>query len=347
VETWNGERYINTKDMLRDFIKPVIIFFIVICIFFIALRHNTRLETAFADSGRVTFSPEETLDDIVSEELTQENAVVSSDENMNSELFPDCYSALLVDDTDGTVYAAKNVHKRIYPASMTKLMTAIVVCEQMEAQGIDIDSVVTVENNYDLTAQDGGVNPLSLGCKITVRNLLAGLLIQSNNYYALILADYFAGSEENFCSLMNAKAMEIGATNTHFANPHGLDDVNHYTTAYDMYLIIKEASKHSEISDLDDFSEYTYTYENSSGYDIEVNLTATNLFLGDEVSLPAGYSIENWKTGTTGGAGYCLAMRIKDTASEDGHTYYVIAANGESKQQLYADIVKLICLIKN
>jgi D-alanyl-D-alanine carboxypeptidase (penicillin-binding protein 5/6) len=248
---------------------------------------------------------------------------------------------------DGTVYAAKNAHKRMYPASMTKLMTAIVVCEQMKLQGISLDDVVTVEKNYDLTAQGGGTNPLPAGCKITVRNLLAGLLIQSNNYYALILADYFAGSEESFCNLMNEKATEIGATNTHFANPHGLDDVNHYSTGYDIYLILKEASKYSEISDLDGFSEYSYTYENYSGYDIEANISATNLFLGDDVSLPSGYAIENWKTGTTDGAGSCLAMRIKDTTSEDGHTYYVIASNGESKQQLYDDIVKLICLIKS
>jgi D-alanyl-D-alanine carboxypeptidase (penicillin-binding protein 5/6) len=332
--------------MLRDFIKPIIIFFLVLCIFFIALMVNTKTQTAFADGERVTFSPEETLDS-VSTELTQENAVIGKDEDINSDLFPDCYFALLVDDTDGTVYAAKNVHKRMYPASMTKLMTAIVVCEQMEARDIDIDSVVTVEKNYDLTALDGGVNPLPAGCKITVRNLLAGLLIQSNNYYALILADYFAGSEAGFCDLMNAKAMEIGATNTHFANPHGLDDVNHYTTAYDMYLILKEASGYSEISELDNFSEYSYTYVNASGYEQEASATATNLFLGDDVSLPSGYAIENWKTGTTDGAGSCLAMRIKDTTSEDGHTYYVLASNGESKQGLYADIVKLICLIKN
>jgi D-alanyl-D-alanine carboxypeptidase (penicillin-binding protein 5/6) len=332
--------------MLRDFIKPIITFLIVLCIFFIALMKNTRTETAYADRGRVTFSPEETYDS-VSVELTQENAVVSRDEDINSELFPDCYFVLLVDDVDGTVYAAKNAHKRMYPASMTKLMTAIVVCEQMKLQGISLDDVVTVEKNYDLTAQGGGTNPLPAGCKITVRNLLAGLLIQSNNYYALILADYFAGSEESFCNLMNEKATEIGATNTHFANPHGLDDVNHYSTGYDIYLILKEASKYSEISDLDGFSEYSYTYENYSGYDIEANISATNLFLGDDVSLPSGYAIENWKTGTTDGAGSCLAMRIKDTTSEDGHTYYVIASNGESKQQLYDDIVKLICLIKS
>lgn len=333
--------------MLRDFIKPIIFFLIVLCIFFIALEINTRTDSAFADNGRVTFSPEETLDDSVSVELAQECAVVAQNEDINSELFADSYFVLLVDDTDGTVYAAKNPHKRMYPASMTKLMTAIVVCEQMEIQGIDIDSEVTVEKNYDLTALDGGVNPLPYGCKITVRNLLAGLLIESNNYYALILADYIAGSEENFCSLMNEKAVEIGATNTHFANPHGLDNVDHYTTAYDMYLILREASKYSQIGDLDDYSSYSYTYLNASGYEVDTSATATNLFLGDDVSLPAGYEIENWKTGTTDGAGYCLAMRIKDVSSDDGHTYYVLASNGESKQELYSDIVKLICLIKN
>lgn len=343
METWNGERYTNTKVMLRDFYKPIVVFIIILGIFFVVLQKNTAVTNSFSDNKSVTFSPVETLNDV----STELGAVVGKDEDLNSGLFPDAYFALLVDDTDGTVYVAKNAHKRMYPASMTKLMTAIVVCEQMEKQGIDIESVVTVEKNYDLTALDGGTNPLPYGCQITVKNLLAGLLIQSNNYYALILADYFAGSEEGFVALMNEKAQELGATNTHFANPHGLDNVNHYTTAYDMYLILKEASKYSQISEMDDFADYSYTYINSSGYEVDASISATNLFLGDSVSLPSGYAIENWKTGTTDGAGYCLAMRIKDTTTEDGHTYYVLASNGESKQELYEDIVKMICLIKN
>ena len=332
--------------MIKDFGKPILILFVLLCISSIALIMNKKTDNSFIESQKVTFYIDETLDNAVNIELKQDNVVIKQGEDVNADLFPDCYFVLLIDNVDGTVYAAKNVHKRMYPASMTKLMTAIVVCDYMEAQGKEYDEIVTVDNYYDLSAQGGGVNPLPRGSKISVRNLLAGLLIQSNNYYALILADYVAGSEEAFCDLMNEKATALGATNTHFANPHGLDDVEHYSTAYDIYLIIKEASQYPIVNELDSMTEYTYTYENYSGYEIEATISPTNLFLGDNLNLPANYVIKNWKTGTTDGAGSCLAMIVENTALDTENSYTVIASNGESKPQLYDAIVKLICLIK-
>lgn len=330
--------------MIRDFIKPFWFILIALMIFSIALIYNKRTDDAFIDRGRVTFEVAEPVDSSLV--LTQDNAVLKNDEDIHSDLFPECYFVLLVNNDTGEIYAAKNAHKRMYPASLTKLMTATVVCEEMDRLGREFDEVVTVTNRYDLSAEGGGVSPLAPGSKITVRNLLAGLLIQSNNYYGLILADYISGSEATFVELMNKKASEIGATNTHFANPHGLDDVNHYSSGYDIYLILKEASKYDIINELDSYTEYDYTYENYSGYDVSVSITPTNWFLQDNLSLPANYIIKNWKTGTTDGAGSCLAMLIENTSLEENNSYIVIASSSETKQELYDAIIKLLCLIE-
>ena len=171
--------------------------------------------------------------------------------------------------------------------------------------------------------------------------MLYTLLIQSNNYYALILADYVAGSESAFCDLMNEKAKFIGATNTHFANPHGLDDVNHYTTAYDMYLIIKEAYSYNVIKEIDEHTSYNYIYYNSGGNPIEVDISATNYFLSGGAKLPANYKIKVWKTGTTDGAGNCLTMYLE----KEGKEYVMVASCGESKPLLYDAIVTMLCLV--
>lgn len=332
--------------MIKDFSKPIGIVIIIICIFSLTLIHNKKTKDAFMDRDGDRFFVKESLDNSPVVDLAYETAVIRQDEAINAELFPECYFVLLVNNDNGEVYATKNATKRMYPASLTKLMTALVVCDKMDSEGRSYDEIVTVNNTYDLSAEGGGVSPLGVGSKISVKNLLAGLLVSSNNYYGLILADYIAGSEAAFCQLMNEKALSLGATNTHFANPHGLDNVNHYSSAYDMYLIIRECYKYPMINELDEFSTYSYTYKNPMGYNIEMNVSATNWFLGNDLSLPANYKIHNWKTGTTDGAGNCLAMLVEDTSKTKDNHYVVISSCGESKSLLYDSIIKLLCLIK-
>ena len=204
--------------------------------------------------------------------------LVGQENTGNSYLFEDSYYALFLDDTTDKIYASYNANRRMYPASMTKLMTAIIVCDKIDSGEISLDDEVTVSSGYDLTYD--GVEPCNLpyGSKITVKNLMYGLLIQSNNYYALILADYIAGSEEEFCRLMNEKAASLGATSTHFVNPHGLDDPLHYSTANDIYLILKEADKYELIRTIDSFNTYSYSYIAPGGYEVYEDISATNLF---------------------------------------------------------------------
>ena len=102
------------------------------------------------------------------------------------------------------------------------------------------------------------MSQLKAGCTITVRNLIYGLLMRSYNDYAMILAEYVSGDVSTFCERMNNKAFQIGATGSHFVNPHGLHEDDHYITAYDMYLILQEAEKYDIIREVDTYNSFTY-----------------------------------------------------------------------------------------
>ncbi|MBQ9277290.1 MAG: D-alanyl-D-alanine carboxypeptidase [Lachnospiraceae bacterium] len=326
---------------IADLFKSVMILIVICLIFAIFIKLNNKIDSPYNDRDKkipVAFDDGFSYGELGA---TFDDTVVYRDNNINSELFGECYYALFINETDKYAYASKNAFKRMYPASMTKLMTAMVVLDKVNSKQISLDDVVTVSNYYDLSAEGGGVNQLGIGSEITVKDLLYTLLIQSNNYYALILADYVAGSESAFCDLMNEKAKSIGATNTNFVNPHGLDDVDHYTTAYDMYLIIKEAYSYSIINEIDSYETYNYVYTNSSGVPIEVDIAATNYFIAGLAKLPANYEIKVWKTGTTDGAGNALAMYLKKEDKE----YVVVASCGESKPLLYDAIVTMLCLV--
>lgn len=327
--------------MLKNILRYLLIIGCLCGVF--AICTNIKLNTSDNyELNKDAYQVNESNGYIDSFAFTEENTIIAKNDTVNAELFSDCYYALMIDDTDKEVLAAKDVHKRMYPASLTKLMTAIIVADKIEAGEISLEDEVTVTKYYDLTYD--GVEPCSIdpGSVITIKNLLYDLMISSNNYYALILADYIAGSEEEFCRLMNEKAVSIGATNTHYVNPHGLDDPEHYSTAYDTYLIIKEANRHDVIKDIETFTEYSYTYINGSGYETDIASRPTNMFLLGMVKLPSGYTIQSWKTGTTDGAGNCLAMVV----SKNNKTYVAIAAHEESRKDLYDAMIRLLCLPK-
>lgn len=326
------------KPLIRNLILSII------CILFLSVSCiiNNHAETPYEiEPGQKSYAVNHLIHQCDGIDFSQNDTIVYRDDNTKADLFPDCYFTLLIDETNQKVLSAKNAHQRMYPASMTKMMTAIVVADRVEAGAISLDDLVTVTQHYDLTSQDVAPFELTVGSRIRIKDLLYGLMIESNNYYALMLAEYIGGDVSSFCELMNQKAMSIGATNTHFMNPHGLDDVNHYSTAYDMYLIIKELHNHEILRQIDDYSTYTYSYLDSYGVPVEMESTATNLFIKGEVALPATFKIESWKTGTTSGAGNCLAMYL----TKDNNSYVVIASSGDSKEVLYDSIVRLLCLI--
>ena len=327
--------------MIKNILRYLCIIFCIVGIYAILINFKNNIDSPYPVVTQMELTANETMQPVESLELTSGNTIVDYGEEVNSHLFPDCYYALFVDDTDNQIYAAKNVHNRMYPASMTKIMTAIVVTEQIENGSISLEDVVTVQTTFDLSYEDVLPTEVIAGCQITVKDLLYGLMIESNNYFALILAEYVAGDVASFCDMMNKKAYDIGATNTHFTNPHGLDEPEHYSSAYDIYLIIKEAHEHSILRTIATFETYTYTYVNNIGLTVSEDIEASNLFYNGYVELPATYNIEAWKTGTTSGAGHCLVMYL----TKNDKTYIAIASTSESKAVLYDTMVELMCLV--
>lgn len=142
--------------------------------------------------------------------------------------------AVLMDYETGEVLYGKNRNEKLYPASTTKVWTAHVVLKHVP----DLSQVIEIK---DLPPIEGSSMYLRNGESFTVRDLLNALLVHSSNDAAYVLATYVSGSEGEFVKLMNEEAKSIGAKNTHFNNPHGLPDKDHYTTAYDMALMAREA----------------------------------------------------------------------------------------------------------
>ncbi len=159
----------------------------------------------------------------------------------------DAKAALLVDLESEEVLYEKNAHEHNYPASITKIMTALLVLEAVDAGKLSLDEEVTASQEaFDGLSPDGSTANIKAGETMSVENLLNCMLIVSANESAHILAEAVAGSVQNFVLQMNQRAKELGCTETQFVNPSGLHSDRHYTTAWDIYLITREAMKHDE-----------------------------------------------------------------------------------------------------
>lgn len=213
--------------------------------------------------------------------------------------------AVLMDYETGQVLYNKNGHSKLYPASTTKAWTAYVVLKHIN----DLNQVVEIK---DLPIVDGSSMYLKEGEAFTVKELLDALLIHSSNDVAMVLAKYVGGSVENFVNMMNDEAKSIGAENTHFNNPHGLPDENHYTTAYDMALMARKAMDNKIFRDI--VNTKSVKYPATEAYPYERYFENTNQFLtsrskmnykGQEIDIKYDV-VDGIKTGYTDAAGKCL-----------------------------------------
>ena len=155
----------------------------------------------------------------------------------------------------------------------------------------------------------------------------------------MAIAEHIAGSEEKFVGMMNRRARELMANNTHFVNSNGLHDENHYTTAYDLYLIFNECIKNDEFVNIIQNEAYTAVYTGTDGSVKETVFKPTNLYAKGEAEKPQNVTIIGGKTGTTEEAGYCLLLLEKD--SHD-NSYISIVMGASDKPALYADMTSLI-----
>lgn len=170
-----------------------------------------------------------------------------------SELLQNAKSGLLMEVNSGTILYEKNINDRVSVASMTKMMGMVLVMEALEDGKIKLDDLVVVSKNA--SNMGGSQIWLSEGEKISINDLIKGVMMASANDGIVALAERIGGSEDEFVKMMNNKAKELGLKNTNFVNPTGLDEDNHYSSAYDMAIIAKELINHEKIF------EYTSVYE--------------------------------------------------------------------------------------
>lgn len=228
----------------------------------------------------------------------------------------------------GEVVYAKNLYERLYPASTTKILTAYLALKYSD----DLNVYVTVSENAANQAADSSVCDLKAGDRVTLRDLLYGMMLRSGNDAAIAIAEHLAGSVEAFAELMNQEAAAMGATQTHFVNPNGLPDENHYTTVYDMYLIFAKALENQMFSEIIAPKSYDVVYTNAQGEAVEKTWENTNLYLTGEAKTPEGFTILGGKTGTTGEAGYCLVLYSQNAS---GQPIISIVFKADGKSNLY------------
>lgn len=239
---------------------------------------------------------------------------------------------------EGTKAALLSYHAfdKAFPASITKVMTAILTLEHG-----NFEDEVTL--SHDITFNEGNVvrSNLKKGDTVTVEGLFNSLLVASDNDCAVILAEYIAGSVDAFTEMMNEKAKELGATHTHFVNANGLHNEQHYTTAYDLYLIFREALKHDRFVAVVGQKDYVLEYDTSAGYRAEEYKTSTNAYFTNVYSIPTGIEVVGGKTGTTSIAKSCLILYTKDRNKEP---MISVVLGAETKDILYGTMSELICL---
>ena len=225
-------------------------------------------------------------------------------------------SAILIEASTGKILFEKNADEKLHPASMTKMMSMLLIIEAIEDGVIKWDQIVQVSENA--SSMGGSQILLETGEKMSVRDLFKGVAIASGNDAVVALAETVAGSVNNFVSMMNKRASELGLTNTNFKNPHGLDDANHYSSSRDMSIIAKELVKHKEVL------EYTKIYEDYLRED-----TDRKIWLVNTNRLVRFYDgVDGLKTGYTEDAGYCMTA----TAEKDGMRIIAVVMGEETSK---------------
>lgn len=281
------------------------IFIVLLIVFCILVNQN------------ISFGDDENVEEI--EVVNNVNEKISEEPNINSRI------AVVYDRNTGEVVWGKNEKRKSAMASTTKIMTAIIVCENTKLD----DEVI-------ISAKAAGTGGSRLGLKkndkITVKDLLYGLMLRSGNDAAVALAEHVGGDIQGFAKMMNDKAEKLGLSNTHFVTPHGLDSPEHYTTAFELAKITDYALNNETISKIVGTKYYTISI---NGY--SKSLINTNELLGNVSGL---YGV---KTGFTGNAGRCLVTSIR----RDDIDVIVVVLQADTKKDRSKDTLKIMDYIFN
>ncbi len=249
-------------------------------------------------------------------------------------------SAILMDLKSGKILYEKNMDKKMYPASLTKVMTAIIVLENC-----DLSEIATVSYNAVMSISSGYVTAnLQIGEELTVEQLLYVLMVGSSNDAAIVLAEHVSSSVNEFAKLMNEKAKELGCTSTNFVNPNGAHDENHYSTAHDLALIAKYAMQNETFRTLASTTSYKLPSTNKYSKEDRLFTTTNALLIVNNNARADNYFYKyatGIKTGFTTPAGNCL---IASANREDLELLTVVLGSSQNDQGLserYLDTINL------
>lgn len=242
------------------------------------------------------------------------------------DLAPNAKSAIMIEASTGEILFQKNKDEKLAPASMTKMMSMLLIMEEIENGNLKWNEMITTSEKA--SSMGGSQIFLKVGEKMTVEDLLKGVAIASGNDAVVALAERVSGSEEQFVKRMNTRAQDLGLKNTNFINATGLTADNHYSTAYDMSLIAKELVKHEKIL------EFTSTYEDYLRKDTKSPFWLVNT--NRLVRFKEG--VDGLKTGFTDEAGYCLTATMK----KDNMRLITVVMKEENTSKRSADTTKML-----
>mgnify|MGYP004526405077 FL=1 len=242
------------------------------------------------------------------------------------DLAPNAKSAIMIEASTGEILFQKNKDEKLAPASMTKMMSMLLIMEEIENGNLKWDEMITTSEKA--SSMGGSQIFLKAGEKMTVEDLLKGVAIASGNDAVVALAERVSGSEEQFVKRMNTRAKDLGLKNTNFINATGLTADNHYSSAYDMSLIAKELVRHEKIL------EFTGTYEDYLRKDTKSPFWLVNT--NRLVRFKEG--VDGLKTGFTDEAGYCLTATMK----KDNMRLITVVMKEENTSKRSADTTKML-----
>lgn len=248
-------------------------------------------------------------------------------------------AAVLFDLNEKEVLYSKNAHERLHPASLTKVMTALVALKNAP-----LDKTLTATSTVNITESGAQLCGLKAGDTMTLDQALHILLMYSANDVAMLIAENVGGTTERFIEMMNEEAKRLGATNTQFMNPHGLTQDGHYTTAYDLYLIFNEAVQYEAFSEIIHMTNYQTTYYDKDGKAKELSFQNSNLYLRGNYQPPENVTVIGGKTGTTNAARNCLILLSRDV---NGAPYISVILSSETRDILYQEMTDLLDEINN
>ena len=261
--------------------------------------------------------------------------VVPKKKQSEKDLFMTAGASLIFDNTDNKMLYADNIYQKMYPASTTKIVTALVALKYG-----NLDDVVTIGYNATHITEHGAkLCGFAEGDKITLKKLLYSFLICSGNDAGIAIAEHISGSVEKFAELMNKEAKSLGCSGSNFVNPHGLHDDNHYTTPYDLYLVFHELLNYDVFMDIINQSSYKAEFKGADGSKKTLWFSSTDKYLLGSAKAPDGVTVIGGKTGTTSMAGSNLILYTKN---DNGKDYISVVMHASDSFSLYSQMSHLL-----